>query len=58
VARWRRDPEPVVVPAWVFDPAFEAEAGAWLDALYEQDTERWYEAFVEIISTPTYTRPA
>jgi hypothetical protein len=56
VARWR-DPEPVAIPAWVFDPDFEAEADAWLDDLYQRDTEAWYEAFVAIISTPTYTRP-
>lgn len=56
MARWR-DRDPWVVPAWVFDPAFEAEADAWLDDLYERDRDRWYEAFVAIISTPTYTRP-
>jgi hypothetical protein len=33
------------------------EADAWLDALYDVDPERWYEAFVLIISTPTPGRP-
>jgi len=56
MARWR-EREPVAIPAWVFDPGFESAALAWLDDLHERDQERWYEAFVEIISTPTYTRP-
>jgi len=56
MARWR-EREPVAIPAWVFDPAFESAALTWLDDLHERDQERWYEAFVEIISTPTYTRP-
>jgi hypothetical protein len=56
MATWR-EREPVEIPAWVFDSAFEAEAFTWLDDLYERDQERWYEAFVTIISIPTYTRP-
>jgi hypothetical protein len=56
VARWR-EREPLAVPAWVLDPAFEDEAMAWLDDLYERDPERWYEAIVEVVSTPTYTVP-
>jgi len=33
------------------------EADAWLDALYAEDPERWYEALVLIISSPTPGRP-
>jgi hypothetical protein len=62
VARWR-DPQRVAIPAWVLDVWVyggdpDGLADAWLDDLYERDREAWYEAFVAIISTPTYTRPA
>jgi hypothetical protein len=56
MARWRERPD-AEIPAWVFDPDFQAEADAWLDDLYVRDFDRWQEAFVTIISTPTYTRP-
>jgi hypothetical protein len=56
VARWR-EREHVEIPAWVFDPDFQAEADAWLDDLYVRDFDRWCEAIVTIISTPTITHP-
>lgn len=56
MARWRKQPEPVV-PAWVLADIEAPEADAWLDALYAEDPERWYEALVLIISSPTPGRP-
>jgi hypothetical protein len=56
VAKWRKRPD-AEIPAWVFDPAFQAEADAWLDDLYVRDFDRWCETFVTLISTPAFTHP-
>jgi hypothetical protein len=56
MARWRGGRR-VEVPAWVFDPALQAQADQWLDDLWERDPDAGWAAFVEIISTPTYSEP-
>jgi hypothetical protein len=56
VARWRSGGR-VEVPAWVFDPALQAQADEWLDDLYDRDPAVWWDVFVEILSTPTYSEP-
>lgn len=57
MARWRAGRGRVEIPGWVFDPAFAVEADEWLDDLYETSPGAWWDVFVEIISTPTYSEP-
>lgn len=57
MARWRKQAEPVV-PDWVLADIGSPLADEWLDALYDDDPERWYEALVIVISTPTPGHPA
>ena len=56
MARWRKQPGPPV-PAWVLEDVESPLVDEWLDALYDKDPERFYEAFVVIISTPSRGRP-
>ena len=53
MARWREREAPAV-PAWVLADITAPEVDDWLDDLYERDQDRWYKAFVEIISTPVH----
>jgi hypothetical protein len=56
MATWRKPPGPAV-PAWVLADIESPLVDEWLDALHDEDPQRWYEAFVLVISTPTPGRP-
>jgi hypothetical protein len=56
VARWRKRAAPEI-PAWLFDPAFAAEAETWLDDLEKRDPGAWEDLWVAFLSTPVYPKP-
>jgi hypothetical protein len=54
MARWREQPGPAVVPAWVWENVGDPAVDMWLDDLWHRDRDWWDRAFIEIVSTPTY----
>jgi hypothetical protein len=55
MARWFR--RKVRVPEWVLADSSSPEAQAWLAELKARDPEAWWTAWVEVISTPVWTKP-
>jgi hypothetical protein len=59
MARWRKRLEAPLVPPWVLDAWVnggdpDGVVDGWLGDL---DPDHWWEAFVTLTSTPTYTQP-